>query len=113
MNFLGGCPCNDCEDCWECLSAPDCNKEDQNKVNNFFLKIILIRLVQCFKIANEKLVECINNCDEEECRKCDQAHENDLDNCPCQKNCPCKFNKKIMLNINFINYELFSWMSLP
>ena len=33
----------------------------------------------------------MRTCEGEACRECDQNHEDDLDNCPCQKNCPCKY----------------------
>ena len=41
-------------------------------------------------MANEKQVECLSNCDGKDCLACDQAHEDDVNNCPCQKNCPGK-----------------------
>ena len=56
---------------------------------------ILTKRFQCIELANEKLVECISTCEGEACRECDQNHEDDLDNCPCQKNCPCKYINKL------------------
>jgi len=69
-----GCPCMDCENCWECPNSVECNNEEDR--------------LKCIELANEKLVECMSTCEGEACRECDQNHEDDLDNCPCQKNCP-------------------------
>ena len=41
-------------------------------------------------MAHQKLIECINRCEDEECFECDKAHVEDVNNCPCEKNCPCK-----------------------
>ena len=39
-------------------------------------------------MANNKLVECLKNCEGNDCKVCDETHQKDIDNCPCNKNCP-------------------------
>ena len=42
------------------------------------------------EIANENQIECLSNCHGDECLGCNEAYQNDLDDCPCRKNCPGK-----------------------
>jgi len=40
------------------------------------------------EIANENQIECLSNCNGDDCLACNEAYKNDVDNCPCRKNCP-------------------------
>ena len=44
-------------------------------------------------MANNKLVECLKNCEGDDCKVCDEKHKKDIDNCPCNKNCPGEKSK--------------------
>jgi len=74
MICLGGCPCLDCENCWDCSIPTECSSKDEEK--------------KCIEMANKNQVECLSNCNGDECLACDEAHHKDVDNCPCRKNCP-------------------------
>ena len=43
-------------------------------------------------MANQIQIECLINCDGDECLACDEAHQKAVDDCPCRKNCPGETN---------------------
>ena len=47
-------------------------------------------------MANKNQIECLNNCNGDECLACNGAYQNDVDNCPCRKNCPGEINQKLI-----------------
>ena len=48
------------------------------------------------EIANKNQIECLSNCYGDECPACNEAYQNDLDDCPCRKNCPGKSYKEFV-----------------
>ena len=52
--FLGGCPCDDCEACWEC--TPECkNKEDKNKVDILNTSILKLKFFRSIFYLSQRL----------------------------------------------------------
>ena len=44
-------------------------------------------------MANKNQIECLNNCNEDDCFACDEIHKKEAENCPCRKNCPGESDK--------------------
>ena len=44
-------------------------------------------------MMNKKLVQCLQECVGNDCLQCDKIHEEDVSNCPCNRNCPGECNK--------------------
>ena len=105
----------DCENCWQCSAPTECSSKDEEKkvfssilseeltYFQFLVDIIGHFLSKCMEIANEKQIECLSNCNGDECQTCNQVYQNDVDNCPCRKNCPGKNYQE------FLFFEIKNW----